>query len=289
MSLASPSSSSYVLLDAGRGEQARSTWLWWAFLMAMTLVALTVLITGVLSLFNRRLQQEVAERTARLSREVERRRSAESMLEQHNQALEQEVARRTGELAAEVEHHRRTVARLSETASKLTEAREAAEEANRAKTEFLANMSHEIRTPLNAIIGFNQLLRQSPLEQRQLKQLEGQYESARMLQGIIGNILDFSRIEAGRLELESVGFDLRQVLNNVREQAERDAEVKGLSLRFEIDDRLPDHLRGDPLRLAQVLNNLVGNAVKFTEKGGVTVRVEVEERSADGSARLRLR
>ena len=252
------------------GDEVRLAWLGWALGVATALVLLVALVAVALSWFNRRLRREVADHTATLVREVDRRRKAETALTRYNEALEEEVAARTRELEREVEQHRETVARLEE-------ARHAAEVASRAKSEFLANISHEIRTPLNAIIGFNQLLRQTSVDARQQEQLERQYESARTLQAIISNVLDFSRIEAGRLELESVCFDLRQVLNNVREQAEPEAGMKGLALRFDIDADVPDCLRGDPLRLGQVLNNLVGNAVKFTEKGDVTVRVGVEQ------------
>ena len=250
-------------------DQNRLVRLEWALGVTIVLALLVGLAAVILSLFNRRLRRKVADHTAALVKEVDRRRKAETALTRHNEALEEEVAARTRELEREVEQHRETVARLEE-------ARHAAEVANRAKSEFLANISHEIRTPLNAITGFNQLLRQSSLDTRQQEQLERQYESARTLQGLISDVLDFSRIEAGRLELESVCFDLRQVLNNIREQAEHEADMKGLALRFDIDADMPDCLRGDPLRLGQVLNNLIGNAIKFTEKGGVTVHVGVE-------------
>ncbi len=258
-------------------------WLWWALGFTAGLILLALLISTVLAVFNRRLRAEVAARTASLSREVEKRQAAEKRLAQQNELLERRVEKRTRNLAEEVSDHRRTIAKLSETSARLREARKAAEAANEAKSIFLATMSHEIRTPLNAIVGINQLLQQSALDKQQKTWLQTQHRSALMLQGIISNVLDFSRIEAGALELESVNFDLRQVVNNTCELIQPELEMKGLKLEVTMADELPGCLVGDPLRLGQILLNLASNAVKFTEKGKVTIDVRVV-RSDDESA-----
>ncbi len=267
-------------------QRTAPVWLWWALGFAVGLILLVLLVSAILAVFNHRLRAEVAARTVTLSREVEKREQAEKALAQQNERLERRVEDRTRSLAEEVSDHRRTIAKLSETSARLREARKAAEAANEAKRIFLATISHEIRTPLNAIVGTNQLLQQSPLDERQRCWLHTQHRSALMLQGIISNVLDFSRIEAGQLELEAIHFDLRQVLNNTRELIQPDAEMKGLTLLFEIDDDVPECLVGDPLRLGQVLLNLAGNAVKFTEQGKVTVSVRLE-RDGKGSAVVR--
>ena len=140
-----------------------------------------------------------------------------------------------------------------------------------AKSEFLANMSHEIRTPMNGVIGMLDLLLDSGLGERQRHYAQSARLSCRNLLAVINDILDLSKVEAGKMELEEVGFDLRTVLFELEELLTLRAQEKKLDLRFDIDPAVPELLVGDPVRLKQVLFNLVGNALKFTETGGVTV------------------
>jgi PAS domain S-box-containing protein len=155
----------------------------------------------------------------------------------------------------------------------LAHAKDAAEAANRAKTTFLANMSHEIRTPMNAIIGLTHLLRSDPLTQRQDELLGKVGENAEHLLKIINDILDLSKIEAGKLALEPSDFALDDVMEHLRSMEGDRAAAKGLRLVMSVSPDVPPGLRGDGLRLAQVLLNLVGNAVKFSSAGDVEVSV----------------
>jgi len=160
----------------------------------------------------------------------------------------------------------------------------AAEEANRAKSEFLANMSHEIRTPLNGILGFAELMADSGLTGNQRKHNEAVRASAESLLAVINNILDFSRVEAGRIELESLDFSIRRCVNAAVISVGPLLGEKGLATSIQIDYDVPDWVRGDPHRLRQVLLNLLGNAVKFTVVGGITVRVSLASRQDAATA-----
>ncbi|MDD1780696.1 ATP-binding protein [Enterovibrio sp. ZSDZ35] len=179
---------------------------------------------------------------------------------------------------------RETALKQSEIA--LQKAKAEAEAANQAKGDFLANMSHEIRTPLNAIIGFTKLCLQSDLTLKQRDYLNNVDVASHSLSHLINDVLDLSKIEAGKLEMECVPFNLNQVLSNVRHVVWLDVAKRGLSLSIHIEPTLPVNLKGDPQRLQQVLVNLVGNAIKFTEKGSVSISVTPKRSRAKKSTTL---
>ena len=181
-----------------------------------------------------------------------------------------QAERLTQDLKAELARHKNIEEELK--AAKLS-----AEAASMAKGEFLATMSHEIRTPLNGIIPLLEILRDSKLQPDQRDYLNTAYGSAKQLLGIIDDILDYSKIEANKLELEQVGMNVREVLDSVVRLMERPAQSKGLKISLKLDPGVRISMRSDPTRLRQVLTNLVSNAVKFTEKGGV--QIEVSKRS----------
>ena len=167
----------------------------------------------------------------------------------------------------------------------LAHAKDEAQAANRAKSAFLANTSHEIRTPLNGLLGLGRLAQQPDIGDEQRRDyLNQMMDSAESLSGLISDILDLSKIEAGRLTLETQPFSLRELLASIRLAYLTLAQARGLTFAVEIDPALPSWVFGDPLRTRQILSNYLTNALKFTSHGGITVRVRALSRNSQGSA-----
>jgi signal transduction histidine kinase/CheY-like chemotaxis protein len=189
-----------------------------------------------------------------------------------------EVAKRrlaaSSRLIGEIVHRRQAEVQLKQ-------AKDAAEAANRAKSRFFANISHDLRTPMNAILGMTELALGDVTDPAVRDYLETAKESANVLLELLNEVLDLSRMEAGKFQLESAPFSLRATLGHTLKILEMRAHEKGLHLNCAVADDVPDGLAGDPLRIRQVLMNLVGNALKFTQRGKVDVRIEVLSRSAE--------
>ena len=191
-------------------------------------------------------------------------------LRDHGENLKQEVAQRTAELVAVNDT-------LTGTVADLRVARDDAQAASRAKSQFLANMSHEIRTPMIGVLGMTELLLTTGLDEKQRHLAETVLHSGNSLLNVLNDILDYSKIEVGKLKLESIDFDLRESVEDVMQLFAEKAHQKGIELVCQVSDAIPSVFIGDSGRLRQILTNLVGNAVKFTERGEVHVRVTAFE------------
>ena len=200
-------------------------------------------------------------------RELEKEREqTNAELRQHKEHLERLVAERTAQLTE-------ANARLVEEVRNHDRARARAEQASRAKSEFLATMSHEIRTPMNGVLGMLRLMADGPLNERQRQQVRVMRSSSEILLGILNDILDYSRVESGEIEVESAVFDLHELVEDIVVLMQGRAREKELVLDLAIAEGVPAAVTGDRQKLSQVLLNLLGNGIKFTDRGAVTLEV----------------
>jgi two-component system sensor histidine kinase EvgS len=195
--------------------------------------------------------------------------SRDEELQEHREHLEEQVANRTVE--------------LREANQELLGAKDAAESANRAKSEFLANMSHEIRTPLNTVLGFTDLLNSMITDEKQKSYLSGISSSGKGLLTLINGILDLSKIEAGKMELETEPVNPHALFDEIETLFTLQTRERKIVFSVSIDPNIPDQLMLDEVRLKQILFNLIGNAVKFTEKGYVRIVVQKREIPAENT------
>ncbi|MFW5733952.1 MAG: PAS domain-containing protein [Oceanidesulfovibrio sp.] len=224
---------------------------------------------------------------AGISHDITRRKQAQEELQFSYEELEQRVRMRTRELEEANRALRKESGEHKHTAEQLEISKQRAESLSRAKSNFLANVSHEIRTPLNAILGAAELadLADDPSESQ--RYLEIIRVSGKALSNLVNDILDFSKMDAYRLRLENVPFDLRALLESMRDSMAVVAKERSIEVRLEMDEDLPRRVKGDPVRLRQILDNLVGNAIKFTREGEVVIKVS-DAPGADMEGLLRL-
>ncbi|HUB78309.1 MAG TPA: ATP-binding protein [Bryobacteraceae bacterium] len=274
-----------LLLVAGPPPFKAAVRIYWAFLRWFVLLGLLVgLITAALA--RRQVSgpvlqiANIAQRIAQ-THGFEERISVEghdeiARLAQSLNTMLDEICRRDAERAEDRRQLEQQVAECSRVNKELLFAIDKAEEASRLKGEFLANMSHEIRTPMNGILGFTQLCLSTALTDDQRDYLDTVERSAEALMQLLNDILDVSKIEAGKVELDRAPFSMRDCVESSSRTMFAAAQQKGLKLTWEVDPQIPDNLVGDENRIRQVLLNLLGNAIKFTAEGSVRVTVGME-------------
>ena len=206
---------------------------------------------------------------------------AELELSYKNEALINDLTKASSHLESLNENLKDEIQHGKLIEAELQKAKDNAESMSQAKGEFLANMSHEIRTPMNGVIGTLQLLEDSNLNKEQKEYVEIAHKSADALLAILNDILDLSKIEAGKLNFEHIAFNLKQIIKDIVTLYSLKSEQKGVAIVMQVDESSPDYLMGDPTRLRQVIVNLVSNALKFTEQGEVTISVEVISSNTD--------
>ena len=211
--------------------------------------------------YNQALLTQLQTTNVALEKEIDQRKAAEIELKKHRDQLEQEVDKRTAE--------------LRQTNQKLLEARIIAERANESKSIFVANVVHDIKAPLNGIMLTGQILLDTSLTDEQMEFVKLIESSSNTLLKLLNDIMDFSKIEANKLTLESIKFNIYQTYEQTIHLLDVMAKQKNVDLKYSIENNIPEILIGDPLRIQQVLFNLVGNAIKFTDKGHVSISVSV--------------
>ena len=224
-----------------------------SFLIILTVVCLLLLIRPLLRRFHHK--------NAKLSK------VNEQLIAQKNQLVIE-----TGEIKEEIEY--------------LTIAKQKAEEATLAKSNFLSNMSHEIRTPMNAVIGMTHILKEENPREDQREHLDTIMFSAENLLVIINDILDYSKMEAGRMVIERTNFDIKEVINNIYKTLSPKAKDKQLLFQLDMEHDISRYLLGDPTRLSQVLINLINNAIKFTDEGKITLTIRLHGKTKEGQAKV---
>ena len=229
----------------------------------------------------RRAERDLRQYNTEMQRQVEEIKETEQALHQANlslgdanRSLEDRVRERTSELEKANLQSMAEISERKQAEGQLQRARDAALKASQAKSEFLSNMSHEIRTPMNAIIGMSDLLSETPLDMEQQEYVRVSRTAGDTLMTLINDILDLSKVEAGKVNLEAIDFDLGELVENTAEFFGGRSHSKGLELNCHLVPDVPTALIGDPLYLRQVLTNLVSNAIKFTEKGEVVLHIE---------------